>query len=121
MHAEVDLTHLKTMMVLLWAQKVILKHTGSSILIMTVASSLTLTAMQAGGTMMMAQQTLVVGGSMISQEITGGHKMNLTVQSRSTTATHHLNNSTVNIIIDMVNLWPGGGTTIHRLAVLGPV
>ena len=37
-HAEVDLTHLKTMMVLLWAQKVILKHTGSSILIMTVAS-----------------------------------------------------------------------------------
>ena len=121
MHAEVDLTHLKTMMVLLWAQKVILRHTGSSILIMTVASSLTLTAMQAGGTMMRAQQTLVTGGSMMSQEITGGHKMNLTAQSRSTMGTHHLNNSTVNIIVDMVNWWPGGGTTIHRLAVLGSV
>ena len=58
---------------------------------------------------------------MISQEITGGHKMNLTAQSRSTTATHHLNNSTVNIIVDMVNSWPGGGTTIHRLAVFGSV
>ena len=89
-HAEVDLTHLKTMMVLLWVQKVILKHTGSSILLMTVAFSLAPTRSMVGGTMMMIQQTPVIGGSMMNQEKELGHKIQLTAQSKSTTHLYHL-------------------------------
>ena len=88
---------------------------------MKITISLTLKAIKVSGTMMKAQQTLVIGGLTMNQEITGGHKTKTTAQSRLTTVTHHLMISTVSILINMVNSRPGGGTTLLKQVVTGPV
>ena len=72
------------------------------------------------GNMIQTLQILASGG-LIQAKKEPGSKMKMTTPSRLAAVTHHLMISTVNIIIDMVNLWPGGGTTLLIQVVTGPV